>query len=80
MTIAKKQKKKFCRRYPWETWFGAGAFTLAQGRDYNGRTYTMAQQIRTMASKLGLRVSIDISDNGKSLTATVVKGGDACTT
>jgi hypothetical protein len=46
----KTNAKKFGVRYPWEKWFRRKSFTLQKGRDYECRTYTMAQAIRNAAA------------------------------
>ena len=55
------KKKKFAH-HPWKEWFKKREFTLHQGTDFNGRLYTMAQQVRTYASKKGRSVSLDIDE------------------
>lgn len=63
---------KYGRRYPWNRWFMRGRFCLRRGIDYEHHTHTMAQMIRNVASKRGLRVSIRIAPDGQSLTASMV--------
>lgn len=62
------------RRYPWEKWFRQSKFTLIQGRDYDGRTDTMAQQVRNAAlpTKHNRKIRIRIADDVKSLTVWVL--------
>lgn len=71
--MTRKKLNKFGRRYPWEEWFSYDKFTLRRGKDYNGRTDTMVQQIRNAGSPLrhGVRVSIKVSDDGNSITVVV---------
>lgn len=59
------------RRYPWNEWFGAKKFYVRKGRDYNGRTDTFAQQVRTRASERGLSVSVEIDEDGEGLRVVV---------
>ena len=69
--------KKYTRRYPWEDWMALKEFTLTQGTDFNGRAYTMAQQIRTKVRKMGwpVSVNVEISNNGKSLRVRLLDKG-----
>lgn len=59
------------RRYPWERWFSKRKFTLVKGRHYECQPHSMAQQVRSAASKYGCRVSIKLE--GETITATMVK-------
>ena len=64
-----KKKKKKLRRYPWEKWMNSDErTTLRRGRDYDCMTHSMAQQVRMEATRWGLSVSIQIADDGKSLS------------
>ena len=74
MPFTKREPKFFGRRYPWRYWFGQGKFTLRRGVDYNGRSDTMAQQVRNTAMKKQYRkkVSIMIADDGESVTVKVL--------
>jgi len=65
-----KAVKKYGRRYPWLEWFKRGQVRLRQGRDYGGRTDTMAQAARFAARRQGIKVHIKIADDGLSLTMT----------
>jgi hypothetical protein len=73
-TTAEPEVKLFGRRYPWARWFRRGVFTLVKGRDYNGRSYTMAQQVRNAASRPGhrLKVSVQMALDENSLTVRVL--------
>jgi hypothetical protein len=62
---------RYGRRYPWGAWFSKRRLTLWKGRDYNGRTDTFAQQIRSIAPRHGVSVSIRIAADGNSLCLTV---------
>lgn len=75
MSTVTKKPEKYGRRYPWAKWFARGSFVLRAGRDFNGRAYTMAQQVRTAAGspRFRLSVSIVISDDSGSI-AVVVTG------
>ena len=48
-------------------------FTIYRGTDFAGRTYSMAQQVRTAAKprRWGIKVSIRISEDEESITVTV---------
>ena len=54
--------------HPWNKWFSQGAralkgtFTLKQGKDFRCEPHSMAQQVRTAASKRGLKVSLSLRD------------------
>jgi len=65
--------KRFGRRYPWETWFAKGTFTLRLGKDFTGRIDTMSQYVRNMASQHGYAASVSIAPNGLSLTARLTR-------
>jgi hypothetical protein len=73
-TSVEPQSKLFGRRYPWARWFRRGVFTLVKGRDYNGRTYTMAQQVRNAAGRPQhrLKVNIQMPLDEQSLTVRVL--------
>jgi hypothetical protein len=68
-----KQAKKFGHRYPWGEWFANRKTRLKQGRDYPGRTDTMAQAVRFAAKRQGVKVHIEIADDGLSLVITTEK-------
>lgn len=62
--------------YPWNDWFKRAEFTLERTRgkvkgDYDCMPHSMAQQIRTAASRYGKRVSIKFDED--RLTVTVEK-------
>ena len=69
--------KKYAARYAWSDWFRrvGRKVTLERGKDYQHRTYTMAQQIRRAARKHGLRVSITMAEDEESLTFTAWRNG-----
>ncbi len=73
---------KFARRYPWRRWFSMKSFHIEKGLDYNGHTYTMAQQIRNAAGnpKWAVKVSITVSEDGNSLNVTVLNKRKVATT
>lgn len=57
--------------HPWNKWMGKpGTVVLVRGRDYCGRTDTMAVQLRARSKRLNRRLRIRISNDGKSLTVT----------
>jgi hypothetical protein len=61
-------------RHPWRDWFKLGSFTLSQGVHYEGRTDTMAQQVRNAATRLGVRVTIEIHNDLRGMSVWVVQG------
>lgn len=69
--VRKQNVHKFGRRYPWREWFQLSEFRLVRGRDYNGRTDTMVQQVRNAAVKLSKHVSIRTAEDGQSLAVSV---------
>jgi len=56
-------------KYEWDYWFSYPTFELQQGRDYHVSQSAMVQQVRNMASRYGVRVSIE--DRGTSLVVEV---------
>ncbi len=56
-----KPKRKL-KRHPWWKWFRQDKFTLVKGTHFDGLTHAMAQQVRNVAHRLGLKVSINIPD------------------
>lgn len=60
------------RRYPWSIWFGKDSLILKRGKDYNGHGYTMAVQVRNAAHRYGIKVNIEVLDNGESLQVNVL--------
>jgi hypothetical protein len=68
--------KKYGRRYPWKKWLASKSFSLFRGKDFNGRAYTMAQQVRNrVRGHATIRVSIEIADDDRSLTVHVLRKG-----
>lgn len=49
--------------YPWSKWFSKKRFTLVKGRDFDCQTYSMALQLRRKAAKLGVRVSLSVTED-----------------
>lgn len=66
--------KKFGVRYPWDHWFKCRPLTLYKGRDYDIKTYSMAQMIRTAAKARGLTVEIKTGEDEAYLLVTVSRG------
>lgn len=62
--------KKKVKRYPWSNWFLQDFFVLKKRQDFDVPPYSMAQQIRNKAAKLGVMVSIKI--DGPRLHVSVV--------
>lgn len=64
----------FARRYPWANWFSKKSFTLVKGRDYNGRTYSMVQQIRNTAGlpRYRKRVHAEVSPDENTIVVKVI--------
>ena len=46
--------------HPWEIWFSKPTSTLVCGVDFHCEPWSMATQIRTKASKLGIKVRISL--------------------
>lgn len=65
--------RMFSRRYPWEEWFAQGKFTVYRDVDFNGMLYTMAQQVRNAANRLGCRVNIKLDESEGSITVVVYR-------
>jgi hypothetical protein len=62
--------------YPWEEWFGKGAFTLVHGKDYTCTPAGMVVNLRYAAKRRGVRLSIS-QPRWKSGTIEVtVRGAD----
>jgi hypothetical protein len=57
---ARKVRKKYGNRYPWDEWFERGSFYLVRGRDYECTTHGMAQMIRNVASSDKYRIELEI--------------------
>lgn len=57
-------------KYPWEDWFGRDLITLRKGRDYVCRQSSMAQQIRSAASRFGVSVHVTETDKGFRIKVT----------
>jgi len=68
-------RKLHSRRYPWATWFSKPCFSLKKGVDFNGRTYTMAQQIRNQACRRKISIRIEVDDDEQGVTCFVDGGG-----
>lgn len=53
---------QYYQRHPWNRWFAKpwSQFSICEGVDFGGRTYSMAQQIRNMGSARKVRVSVQI--------------------
>jgi len=69
-----KKNNLHTRRYPWKEWFATTEpFTIYPGRDFNGRGYTMAQQIRNNASarRYAMEVRVVVNED-ESVTVTVL--------
>lgn len=64
---------KYGRRYPWVKWFSKRSFRLLAGRDYDCRTYTMAQMVRNTASRLRYKVSVTVYPDESGLSVKVRK-------
>lgn len=60
-------------KYPWIKWFSQGVFTLVRGVDYQIRTDSMIQQIRSRASTYysGIRLAFQVAEDGNSITVRV---------
>lgn len=63
---------KHGRRYPWASWFSLKSFSLIRGEDYDCLPHGMAQMVRNVAARRGLRVSVSLGEEG--LIEVQVKG------
>lgn len=63
--------KRWSRHYPWDVWLAKRRFQLIKGRDYECRTWTMAQQVTNRANKAGLRASFSFGDTDASFWVTL---------
>ncbi len=61
-------KPRRWNRHPWDAWFSRLVFVLVRGRDYDCRTDSMASLVKAEARARGLRVSVTIADDFRSLT------------
>lgn len=59
--------------YPWQLWFSKSFFIIYRGRDYDCRSYIMAQMIRNAASLRRLSISLQIAANERSITVKVLR-------
>lgn len=60
--------------YPWDKWLGKKRpFEIRQGVDFSCQLHSMAQQIRNVAKKRGLRVSLHL----KGMSITIKNLGEA---
>jgi hypothetical protein len=66
------EAKLYGRRYPWRRWFHSDGFVLTRYIDYNGMSHTMAQQCRNASAKWGVKVSINIANDGNSISVRVL--------
>lgn len=66
--------KKHGRRYPWDKWFARGRFTLKRDRDYKCLPHGMAQMIRNVAARRGVRVGLKLGEDGR-IDVTVLRAG-----
>ncbi len=72
MARPNKIRRKHCAKFPWKEWFSRHTFTLKKGQHFQYRTDTMATTVRTNAKRWGVRVSIHITEDAKSLVVSVV--------
>ncbi len=65
----KRPKRTGLPRYPWADWFRSGEFLLVRGLDFQGRTYSMAQQVRNAASvrRHNYEVHVEIADDERTI-------------
>jgi hypothetical protein len=73
-----QKPKMYGRRYPWDQWLVPGkSIVLTRGEDYNGRAYTMAQQIRNRLSSSRYRhlsASITVLSEERILVSILRRG------
>ena len=74
MTNHKKQPEKYGASYPWADWFSRLPVVLRRGKDYSYRTYSMAQAAYAAARRLGVRLTVGIAEDAKSLTLKAWEG------
>jgi hypothetical protein len=60
------------RLYPWDDWFARDVFVLRRGREYRCSPYSIGQQIRNAAARLGFRVRVEV-DAYDRYTVTVLE-------
>ena len=72
--LRRKPAEKWGNRYPWGRWFALDEFVLKQGRDFDGQTHGMVQQLRTAAVKYRVRLRVKVVDD-KRIEVTVVERG-----
>lgn len=66
--------RKHGRRYPWDDWFAQSQFVLRHGNDYSCMPHGMAQMVRNVASRLGVKVRLRLSGEGR-IDVTVLRNG-----
>lgn len=65
------------RKYQWEEWLKAGKTKLEKGKDYDCDSWSMAQQTRNWAGRLGYSVEIkEWNKNGKTGLTIIATGGN----
>ncbi len=62
-------------KYPGEWWFGLPYFTLRQGRDYQGSTAALINQIRVNACRRRLSILVDVSPDERKILVRVRRNG-----
>lgn len=50
--------RKRSTNYPWDAWFSRDRFTLRYGEHYESSQSAFCQQLRNVASKMGIRLTI----------------------
>lgn len=62
------RSKRIYRFYKWREWFARREFFLVRGQDYFCADYSIHQQIRSAASRLGVKVRIRPTPTGFTIT------------
>jgi hypothetical protein len=62
--------------YPWDKWLGKPRTRLRKGVDYSCPQSSICQQIRNAATRLGVRVTVDETKDGKGVVIEVVERED----
>lgn len=67
--------KRYGRRYPWDQWFSKKKFVVRRGKDFDCMTHCMAQMIRTRAGGKGIKVRVQVGEDGVITVAVLGRAG-----
>ena len=59
----KKRKKYPNQKYNWDKWFSKNRFVLKRGTHFECMPHSMSVQVRRVAERRGLRVSVFIDES-----------------